>query len=130
MSAPALGGPSPRPQLLILVKNAATGEFDRVTGEEALFLETLWDSTPDGEQITTAGVGTLRMRLGWSRQRFDRVRYALHTATYHRGELLHELHREEYRTSGGEIRAGKQPFILHPLVRTARAQTDEERTEA
>lgn len=130
MSVLALDGPPPRPQLLILVKNASTGEFERVTGEEALFLETLWDATPEGEQITTAGVGALRMRLGWSRPRFDRVRYALHTATHHRGELIHELHREEYRSTNGEIRAGKQPFILHPLVRTTPPPTGEEHTEA
>lgn len=119
-----------RPRLLILVKDDVTGELHRVTGEEAMFLEALWDTVPDSDHVTTAGVGALRMRLGWARARFDRVRYALHSPAHQRLDLVHELHRHEYETTAGEIRAGTQPFVLHPLVRSTPACIDEETPEA
>lgn len=106
-------------RLMILVKDADTGEMHRVTGEEALFLETLWDTVPADSMVTTTGVGALRMRIGWSRTRFDRVRYALHSAAHNRYDLLHEPERSEYHGGDGQVRAGAQAFVLRPLVRQA-----------
>ncbi len=105
------------PRLLVTVRDATDGQLVRVAGEEAAFLEALWSTVPVGEQVTAPGIASLRKRLGWSVARFDRVRYGLHTATDDRPDLLHELHRSEYVTEAGELRAGKQPFYLHPLVR-------------
>ena len=122
--------PHTKPRLMILVKDDVTGELHRVTGEEAMLLEAFWDTVPDDDHVTTAGVGALRMRLGWARARFDRVRYALHSHAHQRLELLHEPHRHVYETRAGEVRASTQAFDLRPLVRSTPTCIDQETPEA
>lgn len=108
---------SVNPSLLVMVRDATNGDLVRVTGEEASLLEALWRTVPPGDQVTSPGVARIRRELGWSVRRFDRVRYGLHAVTADRIDLLHELHRPEYTTRDGQVRADRQPFALHPLVR-------------
>lgn len=107
-----------KPELLIYVVDAVTRQSIRVTGEEAMLLEALWRTVPAEASETAPGVVRLRRQLGWTVSRFDRVRYALHRRTTHRRDVLHEAHRPEYVARGGQARADKQPFLLHPLLRT------------
>ncbi len=103
---------SVKARLALAVYDAHTDDPIEISIDQARLLDALWAAAPAGWNAAAPGVEGLRMRLGWSRGEFDEVRHSLH-----RADLLHEAERPLERGPAGQIWAGRQPFILRPLVR-------------
>lgn len=98
--------------LALAVYDMFTDERIEISVDQARLLDELWRAAPAGWNAAAPGIGGLRAHLGWSPSHFDEVRHSLHAA-----DLMHEAERPLQQGPAGEIWAGRQPFILRPLVR-------------